>query len=188
MMIQQSKYILAGLALLSLVACDAGKNQTNVELIQDMMDQISIKAQDAQVNDPSGTAMRVPPEGTVSREHIPYMYPTDPIAAENNLKNPFSGELSPEVVSLGGKNYEIYCGVCHGMGGAGDGPVAEKMALRPPSLLTDKVKNFNDGRIFHIITMGQGVMGSYLNQIPNEKARWAIVNYVRTLQKKSEAQ
>jgi hypothetical protein len=71
--------------------------------------------------------------------------------------------------------------------GAGDGPVAEKMLLRPPSLLSDKVKAFSDGRIFHIVTDGQGVMGSYLTQIQDEKARWSLVNYVRTLQKRSAA-
>lgn len=175
------------LAAWSLVACNAGKNQTNIELIQDMMDQISVKSQDWDpAREGQGTAM-VPPEGTVPRGHKPYKYQTDPIGAENNLKNPLSSDMTPAVLEVGKYNYEIYCMVCHGPNGTGNGPVAPKMALKPPSLLTDKVRNFKDGRIYHIITAGQGVMGAYSTQITDSKARWAIVNYVRTLQNKADA-
>jgi hypothetical protein len=55
-----------------------------------------------------------------------------------------------------------------------------------PPLTSDKVKAFKDGRIFHIITDGQGLMGSYASQIRNESDRWAIVNYVRTLQRQAK--
>ena len=82
---------------------------------------------------------------------------------------------------MGQQSYEIYCSVCHGQKGAGDGPVAEKMAVKPPALTSSKIKNFKDGRIFHIITDGQGVMGAYSYQIRDSKTRWAVVNYVRSL-------
>lgn len=179
--------IFAVVSVLLLAACNAGENQTNIELMQGMMDQISVKAQDWDPAAPTDSTNRVPPEGTVPMGHKPYRYVGDPIGAEKNLKNPIQGDISPEVILLGKTKYEIYCLVCHGAGGAGDGPVAEKMPLRPPSLLTEKVRNFSDGRVFHIITDGQGVMGPYASQIPDEDARWAIVNYVRTLQKKGSS-
>ncbi len=170
---------------LFLLACNAGPNKTNVELVQDMMDQISVKAQDWDSESKDQSTAMLPPENSVARGKAPYKYTTDPLGAESHLKNPLANDMSADILKLGKTNYEIYCMVCHGEAGGGDGPVAEKMALRPPALVTDKVKGFKDGRIFHIITAGQGVMGSYASQITDKNKRWAIVNYIRTLQKKS---
>lgn len=157
--------------------------EPNIELIQDMMEQPALKAQDFEPNDRSKASSRLPPEGTVPVGYTPYPYHQDPAAAAKNLKNPFSGQMTPEVINLGRTKYETYCAVCHGYEGKGDGPVAVKMALKPPSLISDKIMNVNDAAIFHVITDGQGVMGSYAYQLVNEKDRWAIVNYVRSLQK-----
>jgi mono/diheme cytochrome c family protein len=73
--------------------------------------------------------------------------------------------------------------VCHGETGHSDGTVAPKLAVKPRILASPEAKAYPDGRIFYAITAGKGVMGSYQGQIPDEKARWAIVNYVRSLQK-----
>ena len=45
---------------------------------------------------------------------------------------------------------------------------------------------YSDGRIYQAITAGKGVMGSYMSQITEAKTRWAVVNYVRTLQKNAK--
>ncbi len=177
------KFFVSFLGLALLASCNAGKNQTNIELVQNMMDQESIKAQDWDPKQPGKAMMLTPPKGTVPQGFKPYPFKGDPIKAQENLKNPLAGNFSPEVLTLGKENYQIYCSVCHGQGGLGDGTVAPKMAVKPPSLMTDKIKNYNDGRIFHIITDGQGVMMSYASEIKSDKTRWAIVNYVRTLQK-----
>lgn len=174
---------LAVFTILLLTGCNAGPNRTNIELIQDMMDQTNIKAQEGTAK--GEATVRVPPEGTVPQGYKPYRFKGDPIGAEAQLNNPLAQDFSPEVLELGQKRYEIYCKVCHGIEGKGDGPVAAKMLIKPKSLVSDTAKNFRDGRIFHIVTDGQGVMGSYANQIRSEKERWALVNYVRTLQKKS---
>lgn len=172
----------------AIIGCNGGKNSPNIELVQNMMDQESIKSQDWDPKHPDQVQMRMPPEGTVPRDFKPYKYPTDPEAAEKNLVNPYAGDSSEEVMANGKKYYERYCLVCHGAEGKGDGPVSVKMPVKPPPLLSDKVKNFKDGRIFHIMTMGQGVMGSYLSQFAPDvdgKKRWAVVNYVRSLQRNS---
>lgn len=52
----------------------------------------------------------------------------------------------------------------------------------PPTLHSDRVRNMKDGGIFHIITEGQNVMPSYASQI-SEDERWAIVHYIRVLQR-----
>ena len=155
--------------------------EPNVELIQDM------KAQDFEPSNPTKASSRIPPEGTVPVGYKPYKYAGKADEAAKNLKNPYAGSTKAEVLELGRKKFETYCAVCHGYFGAGDGPVAPKMALKPPPLTSDKVKGLNDGGIFHIITDGQGVMASYAYQLVDENDRWAIVNYVRSLQKLSAA-
>jgi mono/diheme cytochrome c family protein len=158
-------------------------SEPNVELIQDMMDQPAIKPQHFMPSTPEVGASRLPPEGTVPVGYKPYPYHLDPITAAKMLKNPLAGQMSPEVLEQGRKRFETFCAVCHGYQGKGDGPVSVKMALKPPPLISDKIKNVPDGAIFHIISDGQGVMSSYAYQLVNEKDRWAIVNYVRSLQK-----
>lgn len=183
----QTSAVLAALVVVS-ASCTSGNapdlhKEPNVELIQDMMEQNALKAQDFDPTDRTKASSLIPPEHTVPVGYTPYPYHNDPETAQKVLKNPFAGNMSPEILSLGQKKFETYCLVCHGEKGHGDGPVAVKMALKPPPLISEKVIAFPDARIFHIITDGQGVMASYAFQLVDEKDRWAIVNYVRSLQK-----
>lgn len=176
--------LFASVFLLGLTGCSASGNKTNVEIIQDMMEQPAIKTQD--VNPHTGkSGMRLPPEGTAAINREVYLYKGDAQAAAANLKNMYS-ESDMEALALGEKHFKNYCLVCHGEQGKGDGPVAEKFqGLKPPSIVNDKVKAYKDGQIFHIITEGQGVMGTYITQMPFSKDRWAVVTYLRKLQKQS---
>lgn len=174
--------ILLAAVVLTGCGCSAGKSKlTNVEIIQDMMDQPALKAQDYEPGNPQQAASRLPPEGTVPVGFKPYLYHLNPAAAEAALKNPLVG--SAEILELGRTKYETYCAVCHGVQGDGKGSVAPKMSIQVPSLINDKARGYNDARLFHIITDGQGVMSSYAYQLVNENDRWAIVNYIRSLQK-----
>ncbi len=157
--------------------------EPNVELVQDMMDQPALKAQDYEPSNPTKGSSRVPPEGTVPVGYTPYKYAGNPGEAAAQLRNPYAGNTTVEVLELGRKKFETFCAVCHGYTGAGDGPVSSKMAVKPPPLISDKIIALADGGIFHIITDGQGVMASHAQQLVNENDRWAIVNYVRSLQK-----
>ncbi len=177
-----------GLSLIAgilLAGCNGGRNQPNIEVIQNMFDQESIKSQDWDPRDGDKVQMRMPPEGTLPRGFEPYKYPTDPEGAGKNLVNPFKGDTSEVVMAEGKKFFNTYCSVCHGFEGKGDGTVSVKMPVKPPPLISDKIKNYPDGRIFHIMTMGQGVMGSYASQITSPRTRWAVVNYIRSLQQQS---
>ncbi len=172
------------LGTLTLSGCtNSTHKEPNVELIQDMMDQPALKAQDYEPSAPLKGSSRLPPEGAVPRGFSPYPYHNDVAMAEKMLKNPVAGQLSPEILSVGQKKFETYCLVCHGPQGHGDGPVSEKMVLKPANLVGEKILAVNDAHIFHVITDGYGGMASYIYQIPNDQDRWAIVNYVRSLQK-----
>lgn len=163
--------------------CHMDKSKPNFELIQDMMESPSIKPQEYDESSPNHSGMRVPPEGTQPVGFEPYRYAKDIDGAAKN-QNPLAARYSEDILKVGLKFYSTNCAICHGERGEGGEKlsVGEKMALKPPSLLTEKVNKWTDGQIYHVITVGQGVMGPYASHIP-QKYRWQVVNYIRTLQK-----
>jgi mono/diheme cytochrome c family protein len=163
-------------------ACGPKGNEPNIELIQDMMVQPAVKAQRYDDYFPNGISQRVPPEHTVPVGFIPYRWGFNADLAEKELKNPIAGQMTAEVLNVGQKYFETNCMVCHGQMGLGNGPVAAKFPVKIPSLMTDKIRGWTDTRIFHTITMGQGIMGPYASHIP-QQYRWQVVNYIRSLQK-----
>jgi mono/diheme cytochrome c family protein len=80
--------------------------------------------------------------------------------------------------------YTIYCRVCHGPAGEGDGTVAQRGFPTPPSLLAANARNYADGRIFHIVSFGQGNMPGYAAQI-EPADRWKATLWVRRLQEEA---
>ncbi len=124
-------------------------------------------------------SMRMPVQGTVPRDFVPYPYKNEPDVAGRELKNPL--KPTREVLEQGQKVYNVTCRTCHGTLGLGDGTVVPRYP-RPPSLQSDKVRNWSDGSIYHVITMGQNIMPSYASQIAPAD-RWKIIHYVRVLQR-----
>jgi mono/diheme cytochrome c family protein len=118
--------------------------------------------------------------GTVPRGFSAYPYRKEQgDQAGRELKNPF--RPTREVLARGQVMFNTYCIVCHGPNGEGDGSIVPKFP-RPPSLQSDKIRGWGDGQIYHTITMGQGNMPSYTQQI-SRGDRWSIVHYVRALQR-----
>ena len=89
-------------------------------------------------------------------------------------------EVTPQLMALGRKRYDITCGTCHGPLGDGDSIVARQMALRPPPSL-HLYANRPPGYIYEVIKSGFGLMASYAAELTIEE-RWAVVAYVRALQ------
>ena len=108
---------------------------------------------------------------------------------QKEMKNPFVGDFSKDVLLTGQKYYQVHCALCHGSKGEGgvaaQSPIAEKMALKPPSLLSDKIVGWSDVNVYYVIARGQGLMGPYASHIP-QKYRWQVVNYIRQLQKNNK--
>jgi mono/diheme cytochrome c family protein len=150
--------------------------------LQGMHSSPSFKAQEAQPNFKGGPpSMRVPPPATVPAEFRHYAYANAPEEAGAALKNPVP--INAETLRYGKLAYETTCIVCHGADGSGQGyVVGPNKYPNPPSLLTQRAQGFSDGQIYHVITYGQARMWSYKSQLrPLE--RWAVVNYVRALQR-----
>jgi mono/diheme cytochrome c family protein len=183
-----SKIAVLGVAALGLQACTGQHNQPNVEIIQDMMESPAIKPQEFDASSEHNRGMRVPPEHTVPVGFEPYKYGNDVTLASKELKNPYAGSNDAEILYTGIKMYETNCALCHGHkgeGGTESSLIVARMALKPPPLLSEKVRGMSDGQLYHIITMGQGVMGSYASQV-RQKDRWQLVTYIRQLQKNAK--
>ena len=130
-----------------------------------------------------GVGMRTPVEGTVARGFIPYPYKDQPELAAKNLVNPLLP--SKENLAKGEKKYNTYCSPCHGYHAEGDSRLRGRFP-NPPSLHSQKVREWSDGRIYHVIMEGQNVMPSYASQM-TEDERWATILYIRALQRSLNA-
>ena len=90
-------------------------------------------------------------------------------------------EITPEVLARGQERFNIYCSVCHGAAGPGDGLIVRRGYNKPVSYFDPRLMAAPPGYIFQIITGGKGVMASYADQV-RVSDRWAIAAYVKTLQ------
>ena len=89
--------------------------------------------------------------------------------------------ITEETVARGRERYEIFCSVCHGPTGNGDGMIVRRGFRRAASFHTDALRQAPVGHYFDAITNGWGAMPSYAPQIPPGD-RWAIIAYIRALQ------
>jgi len=129
-----------------------------------------------------GTTQQPVVPGVVPLDAHPFHFgpaPEEAQRAGRELSNPFGDE--PDVLARGGLVYGVFCAPCHGGDGAGRGPVVERGFLPPPSLHAARARSIADGEMFHVLTMGQGNMGSYAAQVSVED-RWRVIRFVRTLQ------
>jgi len=126
-------------------------------------------------------------DGTVARGelHNDDAYYMGVDSSGNNLKT-IPIEVTKEVMLRGQERYNIYCAPCHSMAGDGKGIVPKRGFLPPPTFHQEKVRAFEDGYIYQVISNGVRNMPAYKKQIPVHD-RWAIVAYVRALQRTQNA-
>jgi mono/diheme cytochrome c family protein len=127
-----------------------------------------------------GRAMRQPPAGTVPREKLV----GNPAVAEGKVNGQDVTEIpiavTPELLRVGHKQFDIVCATCHGLLGDGRSLVAANMSLRPPPDLHE-LREMTVGHYFQVITQGYGLMPGYVPQLSVEE-RWAVIAYLRALQ------
>ena len=91
-------------------------------------------------------------------------------------------EATPELISRGRERYSINCAVCHGATGAGNGIAGKYGLVAIANLNQQRIREMADGEIFNTIAHGKNTMMGYGDRIQVQD-RWAIVAYVRALQK-----
>lgn len=130
-------------------------------------------------------AMRAPVEGTIARGHLKQDDAYYEGLDENgNLVEEIPIDVTTEFLYRGKERYDIYCSVCHGGTGDGQGVImtGQYGYVPAPSFHTDNIRQMPDGHFYSAITDGIRTMPSYATQIKVED-RWAIVAYIRALQR-----
>ncbi|MDX1640327.1 MAG: c-type cytochrome [Balneolaceae bacterium] len=130
-------------------------------------------------------AMRQPVEGTIARGQLrlddAYYEGLD---ENGELVEEIPVEVTREFIYRGKERYDIYCRVCHGGTGDGRGIImtGQYGYVPAPSFHTENIRQMPDGHFYSAITNGIRTMPSYATQIKVED-RWAIVAYIRALQR-----
>lgn len=191
-------YILLVLAALSLIPmglvyrarATRGRATSRIQVVYDMDQQYSFKAQQENPFFADGMAMRTSPKGTVAWGQLQddvrlFTGTTD---GDSTWVENFPMPVTRELVDRGQSRFGIYCAPCHGLSGNGNGPVNVRAAAlgegtwaTPTDLASQVVVDQPGGKIFNTITHGIRNMPAYGPQI-SPADRWAIVSYVRAIQ------
>jgi mono/diheme cytochrome c family protein len=110
-----------------------------------------------------------------------FKIPPDAAKAANPIKP------TPASLAQGKKMYGFDCALCHGKDGDGKGDLAADMNLKLADYRdSSALKDMTDGEMFYIIKNGKGQMTGEADRFKPEEI-WNLVNYVRSLAKKTAA-
>ena len=164
----------------------------------DMQDQPKMKPYRGSTFFNDGLSGRQPIEGTVPRGFLrtdteyytgkKSVRSVPSASPQTGTENAFADDVevfpfpvTEDTVRRGRERYEIFCSVCHGLTGNGDGMVVRRGFRRAASFNDDRLRQAPVGHYFDAITNGWGAMPPYAAQIPVQD-RWAIIAYIRALQ------
>jgi mono/diheme cytochrome c family protein len=143
-----------------------------------MLDQPRLDPQQEDSFFKDGFGMRMPVPGTVARDSMPYTVRSQDYAGD--LVNPLP--RSGTVLNRGRQTFNTYCAVCHGVLGDGTSSLTAAYGAKPANLVSQKIVELPEGKIYHVIMTGKNAMSSYAADIDGS-ARWAVIHYVRVLQR-----
>jgi mono/diheme cytochrome c family protein len=185
-------------------SCSDVKRKPNRVYMPDMAYSVAVEtyADHSQLGDSGIFYNAKPVAGTVKRGEDGYHYEllTDTTGTYNtssSLKSPLPAMDKVQMVEAE-RLYLVNCGICHGKGLKGDGPLhtrsdgsdgpytAAPANFIDPGYQSGKYYAMSEGTMFHSITYGKNMMGSYASQV-TPKQRWMIISYIKSKQAKPAA-
>lgn len=149
---------------------------------QDMHDQPKLEAYEASALFADGRAMRPRVPGTVARGEREFDAHLLEGRVGGELATTFPMEVTRATLLRGRERYDVFCSACHDRAGTGQGIVVKRGLKQPPSFHVERLRTAPPGYLFDVITRGFGSMNDLAERIPPAD-RWAIVAYVRALQR-----
>ena len=191
-MTARNRPVLGALVLIfvvSLAGCARGctSSRPPIHLNPSMDEQPKVRAQTASTFFYDGSSMRQPVPGTVAigglNEDVAFFTGK---GADGSFVAANPVTVNEALVERGRQRAAIYCQPCHDARGDGKGILFQRGNVPTASFHQEKILNYTDGQIFDVITNGAGLMAGYRWPIPPAD-RWAIVAYVRDLQRQRSA-
>jgi mono/diheme cytochrome c family protein len=165
---------------LLLASCSRDRSKPNVQYMPDMYETIPYEPYGVNAVMPDGMAAQTPPEGTIARGKMPFTISlADYVYAKDSLFSPL--KKSKANLDNGKKMFNIYCAICHGEAGDGQGNLVKREKFFGVPHFKDR--DITEGSIYHVIYHGRNAMGSHASQL-TEKERWQVVQYVQKLKSK----
>jgi cytochrome c5 len=199
-------FIGLGLFLVGLLAVAGFRGQKSekppIEIFPDMDHQPKVKAQVPSEFFADGRGNRQPVPGTVPLGYEAPVSKENPFPDEGKYRmvryssgtdylntGRFGDQwgtgipmpVTAELMQRGRDRYQIFCAVCHGASGGGNGVTGQYGLVAIANFHQDRLRQMADGEIYNTITHGKNTMLGYGSKIPVDD-RWAIVAYVRALQ------
>jgi len=171
------------LIMLSVTSC-FDKKKPNYRYMPNMYTSVAVETYSEYEILPNGQAALTPVKGTISRGWMPYEYENTQegkALATKELKIPLA--VNEENLAKGKGLFNIYCAICHGNKGDGQGTLVKREKFLGIPSLADKGRNITEGDIYHVMMYGLNSMGSYASQT-NEKERWQITMHALDLKSK----
>ena len=171
------------LIMLSVTSC-FDKKKPNYRYMPNMYTSVAVETYSEYEIPPNGQAALTPVKGTISRGWMPYEYENTQegkTLATKELKIPLA--VNEENLAKGKELFNIYCAICHGNKGDGQGTLVKREKFLGIPSLADKGRNITEGDIYHVMMYGLNSMGSYASQT-NEKERWQITMHALDLKSK----
>ena len=179
-MIKYLRHITILLSLFLMTSCfDSSK--PNYQYFPNMYESVGYGTYDESDAFPNGIEAQLPVEGSVPRGWQPYEFEDSNEGyelAKVNLTSPLLN--NEDNLANGKKMYEIYCSVCHGSKGDGNGILMEREKFLGIPSYADR--DITEGSIYHVLMYGINLMGSHAGQV-NDEERWQIAQYVLKLRK-----
>jgi mono/diheme cytochrome c family protein len=169
---------IAVVGILAMVSCHE-TSAPNYQFFPNMYQSVGYEtySESAAFND--GVAAQLPVEGTVKRGWMPYEIANTiegRAFAKDSLVSPLKN--TDANLTIGKELYDIYCAVCHGNKGKGDGGLVKSEKFLGVPNYADR--DITEGNIYHTIYYGLNSMGSHAGQL-KENERWQVAMYVSKL-------
>ncbi|MBT8266549.1 MAG: cytochrome c [Bacteroidia bacterium] len=174
------KIVVLAIVFGSVYSCQK-KTRPNYQFMPNMYEPVGYETYGEYDVFPGEQSAMLPADGTIARGFSLYDYENTNEAyemAKVELKNPLD---STQIDMARGKElYEIYCGICHGNKGDGQGNLVKREKILGVPSYDDEGRAITEGSIYHVIYYGRNAMGSYAAQL-NEEERWQVTAYVLQL-------
>ena len=168
------------LALMVMVSCNKN-SRPNYQYMPNMYEPVGYETYQEADAFKSDVEAQLPAEGSVPRGYMPFDIEESNEGydlAKSTLTSPLD---SMQIDAARGKElYDIYCGICHGNKGDGQGKLVKREKILGVPSYDDAGRAITEGSVYYVIYYGKNTMGSYANQL-NEEERWQVTNYVMQL-------